>query len=150
MTKDSSIDIFSLLADNDDEKQKKKRREELLAPTGVKEFFTEGKIKVNIHTCHGIECKKCVSACPTNALFWKKGEVGIIEELCIYCGACVLSCMVDDCIMVERKRETGQIERFSKPKEVIKLMEKINGQKRRERVAAIFFSNQHNVNTHKC
>ncbi len=133
----SSIDIFNLL-DDSDKKQRKKRREELLAPTGVKEFFKEGKIELNRHTCHGIECKKCIAVCPTNALYWNKGEIGIIEDLCVYCCACVLSCMVDDCITIERKRETEQVERFRKPKDVIKLLEKINGQKRRQRVTLIF------------
>lgn len=135
MTNDP-IDIFSLLNDSS-EKQKKKRREELLAPTGIKEFFSEGKITINKNTCHGVECKKCVAACPTNALFWS-GEVGVIEDLCVYCGACVLSCMIDDCIIVERKRDNGQVERFSKPKEVIRLMEKINNQKRIQRVKDVF------------
>jgi hypothetical protein len=46
--------------------------------------------------------------------------------------------MVDDCIKVERKREDGKTERFSKPKDVIMLQEKINGQKRLERVKSIF------------
>ncbi len=133
----SPIDIFSLLTDDSD-KSKKKRREELLAPTGIMEFFKEGKIKINTHTCHGVECKKCVKVCLTNALFWSKGRVEIIEDLCVYCGACVLSCMVDDCIMIERKRETGQVERFSKPKDVIRLMEKINSRKRHERINDFF------------
>lgn len=135
--KTSPSDIFNLLVDNS-EKQKKKNREELLAPTGVKDFFKEGKIKINIHTCWGTECKKCIVACPTNALYWKKGEVGVIEDLCVYCCACVLSCMVNDCITIERKRATEQVERFSKTKDVIRLMEKINSQKRLERVSIIF------------
>lgn len=136
MTNDSPIDIFSLLNDNS-EKQKKKRREEFLAPTGIKEFFVEGKIIINKNICHGVECKKCVTACPTNALFWN-GEVGITEDLCVYCVACVLSCMVDNCIIIERKRDDGKVERFSNPKEVISLIEKINSQRRMQRVKDIF------------
>ncbi len=62
----------------------------------------------------------------------------ITEDLCVYCGACVLNCMVDDCIKVERKREDGTEERFSKPKDVLTLQEKINGQKRTQRVKSIF------------
>jgi Fe-S-cluster-containing hydrogenase component 2 len=76
--------------------------------------------------------------CPTNALYWKAGEVGIVEDLCVYCGACVLCCMVDDCIKVERKREDGKVERFSKPTEVVKLEDKINTKKRFERVRKLF------------
>src|SRR3989304_8102850 len=99
----SSIDIFQLLRETTD-KDKKKRRKELLAPLDVKEFFVEGIVVINKTTCKGVECRLCIKACPTNALYWKTGEVGFTEELCIYCGACVLNCIVDDCIKVERKR----------------------------------------------
>jgi len=133
----SNVDIFDLLSD-DKEKAKKKQREELLASSGVKEFFAEGNIGINKRTCWGVECKLCIKACPTNALYWKAGEVGIVDDLCVYCGACVLSCMVDDCIKVERKREDGKVERFSKPKEVVKLQDKINAKKRFERVSEVF------------
>jgi ferredoxin len=133
----SSVDIFDLLSDSG-EKAKKKRREELLASSGVKEFFAEGSISVDKRTCHGLECKLCIKACPTNALYWKAGVVGVVEDLCVYCGACVLSCMVDDCIKVERKREDDTIEKFSKPKDVIALENKINAKKRFERVKDVF------------
>jgi hypothetical protein len=46
--------------------------------------------------------------------------------------------MVNDCIKIERKREDGKVEHFSKPKDVIMLEEKINAKKRFERVEAIF------------
>jgi hypothetical protein len=46
--------------------------------------------------------------------------------------------MVDDCVKVERKREDGSVERFSKPKDVLRLAEKINAKKRTERVQAVF------------
>jgi Fe-S-cluster-containing hydrogenase component 2 len=133
----ANVDMFNLLSDND-EKAKKKRREELLASLGVKEFFAEGNISINKQTCWGLECKLCIKVCPTNALYWKAGEVGIVDDLCVYCGACVLCCMVDDCIKVERKREDGKVERFSKPKEVVKLGDKINTKKRFERVSELF------------
>src|SRR5208283_1294530 len=134
----SAVDIFSLLSENSPEQAKKKRRQELLEPTGVKELFKEGNISINKFTCLGGQCKLCVKACPTDALYWKAGEVGITEDLCIYCGACVLNCMVDDCIKIERKREDGKVERFSKPQDVIMLEEKVNGKKRFDRVKAIF------------
>ena len=133
----SNVDIFNLLSDGK-ERAKKKRREELLASSGVKEFFAEGNISIDKRTCRGVECKLCIKACPTNALFWKAGEVGIVDDLCVYCGACVLCCMVDDCIKVERKREDGKAERFSKPKEAVKLEEKINAKKRFDRVRGLF------------
>ena len=118
----------------DEEAEKWQRRKEFLEPTGVKELFKEGKININKFTCVGGQCKLCIKACPTNALYWKTGEIGITDDLCVYCGACVLNCMVDDCIKVERKREDGKVERFSKPNDVIKLAERLNSQKRFERV----------------
>ena len=133
----SSVDIFSLLSDSG-ERAKKKRREELLASLGVKEFFAEGNISIDKRTCWGLECKLCIKACPTNALYWKAGEVGIVDDLCVYCGACVLCCMVDDGRKGERRREDGKVERFSKPNEVVKLEDKINTKKRFERVRELF------------
>jgi ferredoxin len=133
----SNVDIFDMLTSSG-EKAKKKRREELLASTGVKEFFAEGSISVNKRTCQGLECKLCIKACPTNALYWKAGEVGIVEDLCVYCSACVLSCMVDDCIKVARKREDGKTERFSKPRDIRTLENRINAKKRFQRVSEVF------------
>ena len=133
----SNFDIFGLLSEDKD-KAKKKRREELLAPSGVKDFFPEGKISIDKRTCWGVECKLCIEKCPTNALYWKAGEVGIVEDLCVYCGACVLCCMVDDCIKVERKREDGKTERFSKPNDVVKVQNKVNAKKRFQRVKTVF------------
>jgi ferredoxin len=133
----SNIDIFDLMSDTS-KKTKKTKREELLAATGVKQFFNEGRININKRTCWGLECKLCIKACPTNALYWKAGEIGITEDLCIYCGACVLCCMVDDCIKIQRKREDGTLEKFSTPKGVMKLENNINAKKRFERVKEVF------------
>jgi ferredoxin len=133
----ANIDIFDLLSDSG-KKAKKQQREELLAATGVKEFFAEGKISIDKRTCWGVECKLCIKACPTNALYWKAGEVGITEDLCVYCSACVLSCMVDDCIKITRRREDGAAEKFSKLKDVVALENKINAKKRFERVKEVF------------
>jgi NAD-dependent dihydropyrimidine dehydrogenase PreA subunit len=134
----SNVDIFSLLSVDREVEEKKKQREELLASAGVKEFFEEGKISINKRTCWGVECKLCIEKCPTNALYWKTGEVGIVEDLCVYCGACVLCCMVNDCIKVERKREDGKTEGFSKPQDVVKVQEKVNAKKRVQRVKEVF------------
>jgi ferredoxin len=136
------LSIFDLMNEEsenkvDEEAEKRKRRKELLEPTGVKELFKEGKIGINKFTCVGGQCKLCIKACPTNALYWGTGGVGITEDLCVYCGACVLNCMVDDCIKVERKRDDGKVERFSKSKDIIKIGEKINTQKRLARVGSI-------------
>ena len=136
-SKSVSIDIFQLLTETM-EKEKKKRREELLAPFDITEFFVEGSVAINKRTCKGVECKLCIEACPTNALFWKAGEIGITEELCVYCGACVLSCIVDDCIKIVRKRSNGEVESFSKPKDFTTLQYSINAKKRFERTRDIF------------
>src|SRR4030043_1162144 len=133
----SSVDMFRLLTETT-EKARKKRRKELLAPLDVKEFFVEGTLSINKRTCRGVECKLCIKACPTNALYWKTGEVRITPELCIYCGACVLSCIVDDCIKISRKRVTGEAESFNKSKDFTTLQHGINVRKRRERIQEVF------------
>ncbi len=133
----TNVDIFGLLSGSDEKEKKKKQRQDLLASTGVKEFFPEGKITINKYTCFGQECRLCIKACPTAALYWKAGQVGITEELCIYCNACVLSCMIDDCIKVERKREDGKPEKFSKTKDVLNLQGSINTKKRVDRVKEV-------------
>lgn len=135
--KSPSVDIFELLEDTR-KREKKKRRKEILAPLGTKEFFPEGTITINKRICHGVECKLCVKACPTNALFWKAGEIGLTEDLCIYCGACVLSCIVDDCIKITRKRSTGEVETFSKPRDFITQQCNVNTRKRLERIKEVF------------
>jgi ferredoxin len=136
------LSIFDLMNEEsenkvDEEAEKRKRRKELLEPTGVKELFKEGKIGINKFTCVGGQCKLCIKACPTNALYWGTGGVGVTEDLCVYCGACVLSCMVDDCIKVERKRDDEKVERFSKPRDVIKVGENLNTQKRLARAKSV-------------
>ncbi len=118
----------------DEEAEKRQRRKELLEPTGIKELFKEGKISINEFTCVGAQCRLCLKACPTNALYWGTGKVGIMEDLCVYCGACVFNCMVDNCIKVERTREDGTVEKFSKPNDVVKLAERLSSQKRFDRV----------------
>jgi ferredoxin len=135
--KSSSLDIFHLLEETT-EKEKKKQREELLAPLGIEQFFAEGSITINKRTCQGVECKLCIDVCPTNALFWRAGEVGITPELCIYCWACVLSCIVDDCMKIVRERSTGEVESFSNPRNVVTLQHRINAGKRVERVRDVF------------
>ena len=132
-----SVDIYGRLLEASDKKKREKRKA-LLEPLGAKEFFEEGKIRIDMKTCKGVECKLCIKACPTNALYWKTGEVGITEELCVYCAACVLNCMVDNCIRVERKRVDGETEQFSTPNQVCSLQERINAQHREKVVAEVF------------
>ncbi|MDR0797285.1 MAG: 4Fe-4S binding protein, partial [Nitrososphaerota archaeon] len=113
--KENNVDIFGLLAEGTEASEKKKNRETLLAATGVQDVFLGGTISINSYTCLGVQCKACIKVCPTNALYWGSGKIEIIEDLCVYCGACVLYCQVDNCIKLERKRDNGKIEKFSKP-----------------------------------
>ncbi len=133
----SGADIFQILTETSEE-EKKRQREKLLAPLGVKEFFSEGTITINKRTCKGLECKLCIKACPTSALFWKTGEVGLTLELCIYCGACVLNCIVDDCIRISRKRPDGNIENFNSPRGFVALQHGIDAKKRFEKILEVF------------
>jgi NAD-dependent dihydropyrimidine dehydrogenase PreA subunit len=134
--KPSTTDIFQLLVKTSEE-EKKRRRQELLAPLGIKEYFVEGKITIDMKTCRGLECKICIEMCPTIALYWRAGEVGITEELCIYCTACVYNCIVDNCIKVTRKRLTGETETYSKPADVLRLQNSLCTKKRIERIKGI-------------
>ncbi|MDR0318983.1 MAG: 4Fe-4S binding protein [Nitrososphaerota archaeon] len=135
-------DIFGLLPEGTVDSEKKKNREALLAPTGVRDVFQEGAISINNYTCIGVQCKACIKVCPTNALYWGNGRIEIIEDLCVYCGACVLICQVDDCIKLERKRDNGKIEKFSKPMDVLLLQKKLNTNKRVQRVRSVVLKPQ--------
>lgn len=139
-TENSGADIYGLLlqASEEKEKEKKERRAELLKSVGVKEYFEGGSIEIDMKTCKGLECNLCVDACPTNALYWKAGKIGIVEDLCVHCAACVLNCIVDNCIRVRRKRSNGKIENFSTPREVLRLLQDINSGKRCDRLRSIF------------
>ena len=133
--------IFELLHETD-KKRRKVHRNQLLEEMKVEEFFDEGNITINKRTCQGLECELCIKICPTKALYWRDGKVGIIHDLCVYCGACVVACIVDDCIEVTRTREDGKVERFSTPLEVVKLFCTINTEQRRKRLESIFPSRE--------
>jgi ferredoxin len=129
-------DIFALLVE-DAEKRDRTKRTQLLKSLKVKEFFKDGTISINGRTCQGLECELCIKACPTKALYWQDGKIGIVNDLCVYCGSCVLNCIVDDCIKVTRKRDDGKEESFSTPNEVVMLFKRINDEKRRSRIESI-------------
>jgi len=127
--KGSTLDIYQLLQETS-RKLERARKTRLLQSLGVKEFFEGGDIRIDKNTCKGVECKLCIEACPTNALYWKAGEVGIVNELCVYCAACVWSCVVDNCIQVTRKRPNGETEKICTQKQVLALLGNINSKKR--------------------
>jgi len=132
-----NMDIYKLLSEAS-ERKKKEKRTELLRSVGVKEIFEDGSIKIDMKTCKGVECKLCIEVCPTNALYWRTGEVGVTEELCVYCTSCVLNCMVDDCIEVTRKRPNGEKEVFNKPQDVLILLDNINSRNRVKALKMLF------------
>ena len=129
----SDLDILKLLEESS-EKKKRRKREQILESLGVEDLFERGGITIDKKTCLGVECKLCIDVCPTYALYWRRGEIGIDEDLCIYCTACVLCCCVDDCVQVHRRRLNGKEEKFSNPKHVLILLNQINTEKRKERV----------------
>lgn len=132
-----SKEIYSLLLGAEKSKRRK-FREEVLRAVGVgEEYFEEGIIKINSLTCKGAECKLCIKDCPTNALYWDEGKVKIENDLCIYCGACVLSCIVDNCIQITRKRKSGEVEKIGTPQEVIFSMSRRSVQRRGEALKSI-------------
>jgi len=132
----SGVDIFQLLEAASEAKQRK-NRQRILESLDVKEFFEEGGISINKKTCRGVECKLCIDVCPTYALYWKSGEVGVEETLCVYCTACVLSCIVDDCIRVQRTRPSGEVEAFSSPKQIFILLQTNSSQKKIDRTKSV-------------
>jgi Fe-S-cluster-containing hydrogenase component 2 len=127
-------DIYRLLLQGD--AAKRKRRETLLRSVGIDEtFFDEGRVMIDVATCRGVECKLCIEACPTHALYRANGEVKLEAELCIYCTACVLSCIVDDCIVVTRRRSNGDREQFSRPIEAVRLLNQRAAHRRVEKLS---------------
>ena len=131
------IDIFQLLNVASKRKQRQERQA-LLSDLEVQDLFADGTILINNQTCLGVECKLCIDVCPTYALYWAKGEVGIERQLCVYCMACVFSCIVEDCITITRKRETGEEEVFSNIKRACALLHEIASNKRSERIQSIY------------
>jgi ferredoxin len=116
--------IFDLMNEEseskvDEKTEKKKLRQELLAPTGVEDLFKEGKISINKFTCVGGQCKLCIKACPTNALYWSTGGVGITEVVRLLWRLRART-VVDDCARSSANAKTAQW-KFSKPSDIVNL-----------------------------
>jgi hypothetical protein len=62
----ASSNIFEMLLDMS---ESKKKRTELSESTGVKGFFDEECIEIDVKTCRGVECRLSIKACPTSALY---------------------------------------------------------------------------------
>ena len=130
------IDIFQLL-NMASQRKYRQERQALLSELEVQDLFCDGAVLINKQTCLGVECKLCIDVCPTHALYWAKGEVGIERQLCVYCMACVFSCIVEDCITITRTRDTGEEEVFSNSKSACALLHEIASTKRIERIQTI-------------
>ena len=100
-------------------------------------FFEEGSLRVDMSKCLGVECKLCIKACPTNALYWEEAKVKLEEDLCIHCSACVLNCIVDDCMVLTRRSSDGKRTRFSTPKGAALANNTTSAQKRRKAVSEL-------------
>lgn len=107
-------DIYSLLSGQ--EKPRINRAEILRSMGIIQLFFEEGSLKIDMSKCLGVECKLCVKACPTNALYWDEAKVKLEEDLCINCSACVLNCIVDNCMILTRRSGDGKTSKFGTPR----------------------------------
>jgi len=134
---ESSVDIYQLLLETS-KRQRMEERARLLQSVGVKEYFEEGSIRIDKRTCRGTECELCIKVCPTNALYWRSGEIGVVENLCVFCGACVLNCIVDNCIQVTRKRPNGEMEKYSTPTDILTIVLNVSSRKRGKMVKSRF------------
>jgi ferredoxin len=127
-----SVDIYSLLVEAD--RGKRIDRSEMLRSLGVaREYFDWGRLTIDKAACRGVECKLCIKACPTSALYWDEAQVKVEADLCIHCSACVLSCIVDNCITLTRRRG-GVEERFSTPRQAAAVNNASAGRRRAEAV----------------
>jgi ferredoxin len=58
-------------------------------------------------TCKG--CKKCVSACPTDAIHINGNKVWVREDKCIGCGVCQYTCEFDAIQLVQIRKPKGDL-----------------------------------------
>lgn len=79
-----------------------------LKPRKVQEEGISVKIpKVNSELCNG--CRKCVDFCRFNALAYIKNRLMILEEVCHYCGGCVMLC--PEGALTENERTIGKVQK---------------------------------------
>jgi len=94
------------------------------------DLFQNVSLTIDHATCRLGECRICIDKCPTNALFQQE-RVELIPELCVGCGGCVLLCMVPGCIKLVRvRKDTGQKETLTIPRDVEKSLRALNKRKK--------------------
>ncbi len=132
----SSPDIYSLLLK--EQKKPSVNKTEILHSMGItQQYYEEGSLMIDISICLGVECKLCIKACPTNALYWDEARVKLEEDLCIYCSACVLNCVVDNCMVLTRRGSDGKVSRFGTPRRAALVNNSIASKKRKKAVAEL-------------
>ena len=129
-------DIYSLLLKG--QKKPRTERTEILHSMGITQlFYEEGSLRIDMSKCLGVECKLCIKACPANALYWEEAKVKLVEDLCIYCSACVFNCIVDNCMVLTRRSGDGKRIRFSTPKGAALANNATAAEKRRKAVSEL-------------
>ena len=59
-------------------------------------------------------CYKCIRACPTKSISFSEGHAQIIQDECVYCGRCYISCpqdckiVRDDLLLARRLAREGE------------------------------------------
>ncbi|MEM2921537.1 MAG: hypothetical protein QXF26_04380 [Candidatus Bathyarchaeia archaeon] len=136
---EKNIDIYSLLLRA--KKRPPRERAEILRSIGITQlFYDEGDLRIDMSKCVGVECKLCIKACPTSALYWDEAKVKLERDLCIYCSACVLNCIVDNCIILHRRGSDGRTVRFGTPREAAAVNNAIATWKRVRAVSELAFA----------
>jgi 4Fe-4S ferredoxin len=65
------------------------------------EKIFDGVIKINNELCPP-GCEDCVNNCPTDALYVdEEGKVDVVNEFCIFCGACLNFCQMNRAIDIK-------------------------------------------------
>ncbi|MEM2425024.1 MAG: 4Fe-4S dicluster domain-containing protein [Candidatus Bathyarchaeia archaeon] len=98
-----------------------------------------GEIVIDREKCKGVLCQQCVTACPERALVWiaYPGEIRVEKNVCRLCMACVVSCPVENCIKVVRKRSSGKVEIFGTLRDALRIVNDLNAKKRLSIVSRI-------------
>ncbi len=62
-------------------------------PSSVTAASPGNRVAVDVSSC--IACRKCVAACPQNAIIFVDNKAEIIQTKCVQCERCILVCPED-------------------------------------------------------